>query len=221
MNREVEHSGKNLRFEDLLVAQSLSRTAMDDIANSIKPGMTEADGRDVSMAALKKMGSPRSWHRPVVRFGQNTTYTFSENQKAESVLQANDIFFLDLGPNWIISGVEVEGDVGNTYTLGTSDFFEGLARGAESLYKMGCTHWRDNHATGQSIYAYLDSEARKMGFDFLLNVDGHRLSEFSHQQYFKHGLCEIDFVPQSGKWILEVQLREAKGYGAFYEDLLI
>ncbi len=207
---------------EMEAAQRLSRRALQEVASLAVPGMRESDIVAIAGSVLKRMGSPRAWHRSVVRIGVNTVHGFSENRTAEAILQESDIFFLDLGPNWMIGELEIEGDVGETFVRGSRIEFLKLAQAAQALFNNGCAHWRKQQVTGSVLYDWLENRAKAMGYTLRVDVDGHRVSEFSHQSYFRHGLCEIDFVPQTGRWILEIQLRdESTGYGAFFEDLLL
>ncbi|MBI1862171.1 MAG: aminopeptidase P family protein [Deltaproteobacteria bacterium] len=218
----LERSGDVFQLAGLIKAQDLSRRALNEIAAEVRPGMDEIAIVEIAVSHMQRMGSPRAWHRPVVRVGKNTIYKFNENQRVRSILQKDDIFFLDLGPNWVIDGVEYEGDIGETFTVGKSDDLDHLARTAASLYRKGCDHWKAERPKGRQLYEWLSGQARGEGFELKTDVDGHRLSEFSHRQYFNHGLWEIDFVPTEGRWILEIQLYDPKtGCGAFFEDLLI
>ena len=52
-------------------------------------------------------------------------------------------------------------------------------------------------------------------------VKGHRLSEFSHLKYTSLSLFDLDFIPSSERWILELQICDPSlKFGAVYEDLL-
>ena len=63
--------------------------------------------------------------------------------------------------------------------------------------------------------------SESVGFVFNLNPVGHLIGSFPHKGW-KEGLNTYPFVPESGYWILEIQIRHPeKSYGAFYEAVLI
>ena len=122
----------------------------------------------------------------------------------------------------MVDGVEYEGDIGDMFTVGQSAEFERLARTVGELYRWACAVWRETPIAGKALYDWLTQETERSGYQLKRNVDGHRLSDFPHQKYFRHGLDEIDFVPTAGRWILEVQIFDKNtGCGAFFEDSLM
>ncbi len=210
--------------QGLLAAQKRSREALTEIGTRILPGMTEVQARAVVELVLSQMGSPRCWHPPVVRIGKNTVLSFFQDRSAIATLGQNDIFFVDIGPNWLLSefpGVELEGDVGDTFVLSGDEGMKHVAAFARELHGIGCRHWRDNQPPGDELYQWLAQTAAARGYKLILEDDGHRISEFPHKAYFKDGLTTIGFVPSPDLWILEIHVvDEVRGIGAFFEDVL-
>lgn len=202
-------------------SQALSWQALEAIREGLRPGITETEAAAMAREVLESMGSPRSWHRPLIRFGVNTTKGFSDKSEGEGRLKENDIYFLDLGPNWIVDGVEYEGDVGNTFIIGEGIFLKECVDACRTLFKYSARRWKEDKLTGPELYDALEAETNRLGFILLRISDGHRLSEFPHQNYTRQGLTEISFSPAAHRWVLEVQIADPDmRFGAFYEDLL-
>lgn len=208
----------------LFAAQARTREAVEAIAREIVPGMTEVEGRRVVARVLDAMGSPRMWHRPIVRIGPNTICTFYEGRDAVATLAENDLFFVDIGPTWLLPespGIEWEGDVGDTFAVGTDETKHAIARAARELHAEACAFYRAERPSGARLYEWLGAAAEARGYRLRIEDGGHRISEFPHKAYYKEGLNRIEFTPLSDLWILEVHLADPTGaFGAFYEDVL-
>lgn len=220
-NQAIEGVSSEFLSAGIEKSQELSWKALHAIREGIRPGMTETDASAMARDVLESMGSPRSWHRPLIRFGVNTTKGFSDKSEGDGRLKENDIYFLDLGPNWVVDGVEYEGDVGNTFLIGEAIFLKDCVEASRELFQYAKSCWKEKKLTGPALYNALETETNRLGFILLRKSDGHRLSEFPHQNYTRQGLTEIDFIPAAHRWILEVQIADPDmRFGAFYEDLL-
>ncbi len=90
------------------------------------------------------------------------------------------------------------------------------------MFSKAKKYWKEEKASGVQIYKYLKKLSKDENVKLLEDVDGHRLSNFSHFKYSKKHLSEIKFYPKKNLWILELQINDPKGrFGAFYEDLLV
>lgn len=221
---DVEKHAALFTRAGLLAAQAKSREALATIASQIRPRMTEVEGRAVVQDVLAEMGSPRSWHPPVVRIGKNTTLTFFQDRNAIATLGEEDVFYVDIGPNWVLAefpGLELEGDVGETFVVGNDEARKKCVAFSKELHTLGCRYWKEKKPPGNTLYEWLAKTASDRGYRLLLDDDGHRISEFPHKAYFKEGLKGIGFVPASDLWILEIHVMDERlGIGAFYEDVL-
>jgi hypothetical protein len=75
---------------------------------------------------LEAEGMERIWHPSIVRFGANTLKTFRQRPAPDTVLGADDMFFVDLGP--VFDGHE--GDVGDTFVTGANPDMQACAAAA-------------------------------------------------------------------------------------------
>jgi hypothetical protein len=213
-----EAVGPNYDAAGLLEARARTRQAIADIAAGIQPGMTEDGALDVARRVLKDGGLLRGWHGIKIRFGANTLKTFSEPSEPGTVLGADDIFFVDIGPVW----EKWEGDGGDTFTVGADPDMAAAARDVRVLFDTVQDRWRAEGLSGQALYAFAAAEAERMGWVLNLNMDGHRLADFPHSAIHKGALAEAPYAPSPGLWVLEIQIRHpVRPIGAFYEDLLL
>jgi hypothetical protein len=71
------------------------------------------------------------------------------------------------------------------------------------------------------LYKNAVNYSREAGYEFNLRMGGHRLGDFPHALFSKSKLKDIEFIPTSELWILEVHVLDRKNeIGAFFEDLL-
>ncbi|MCB0418402.1 MAG: aminopeptidase P family protein [Bdellovibrionales bacterium] len=206
-------------------AQEQSWKALESIAARIKPGTTEKEAIELAYSVLKEMGSPRSWHRPIVRFAKNTRLSFREKQEPERQLQNEEMFLIDIGPNWTFEdfpGVEYEGDVGKTFVCGSPTPPQlQCIEVADQLFREASTRWRTQQTSGIALYEWMQARANDLGHDLLLEANGHRIGDFPHHNYFKKGLGSVEATPSAHLWVLEVHVLSRSGdFGAFYEDTL-
>ena len=216
-----ERNRKKFKHDHLREAQEKSWAALREIIPEIRVGMTGREAEKKADEILKRLGSPKNWHRPIVRVGENTLKKFSEASNADVRLKTEDLFFIDLGPLWEIDGVMYEGDVGDTFVLGADSSHVQIAQAARKIFASVSKIWKEESLSGKDLYLRATAEAEKLGYVLNQDVDGHRVGDFPHQIFFKGGLTELDFKPSAGIWILEIQIRHPKfSYGAFIEDML-
>jgi Xaa-Pro aminopeptidase len=199
-------------------AQAMTWRAVEQLASSIKPGMTESEAQGLGASMLKEMGMQRIWHPLIVRFGANTLKTFKQRSDGDPVLGEDDIYFIDMGVVWRGH----EGDAGATFTTGNNAEMGACAEAAKTLYERVSDHWRRAQVTGQRLYEYAHEQADEMGWRLNLDIKGHRVSDFPHAIYRAGDLGHYAGCPSKGLWILEIQIAHRdRGFGAFYEDLLV
>jgi Xaa-Pro aminopeptidase len=213
----IESVGANYDAAMMLVAREKTRRAMHEIAAAIRPGMLEEEAMEFTRASLKDAGLLRGWHGIHVRFGPNTLKSFGVPSDPGVRLQADDVFFLDIGPVW----QRCEADAGATYVVGSDPEMLRIARDVKTVFTDVAARWRSDGLTGRDLYAYAAERASALGWQLNLDMTGHRLSDFPHSAFHKGPLADVPFKPTSGLWVLEIQIRHpGRPFGAFFEDLL-
>lgn len=217
-NPRREAVGETFSLAAMVKARDLTFEAVRRIAAQIRPGVTEGRGNEIAQEVLEAMGMDRLWHRNLVRFGPGTILTFHADFQPDYVLQANDIFFVDLGA--VFGGHE--GDAGDTFVVGDDAEMHACAQAARTLWDEVAARWRDDGVTGEALYQFARRRADAMGWTLNWAVKGHRVSDFPHAIYKAGALGAFAGVPATGLWILEIQIAHpTRPIGAFYEDLLI
>jgi methionine aminopeptidase len=217
-NPRREAVGEAFSLTAMVKARDLTFDAVRRIAAQIQPGVTEGRGNEIAQEVLEAMGMDRLWHKNLVRFGPGTILTFHADFQPDYVLQANDIFFVDLGA--VFDGHE--GDAGDTFVVGDDAEMHACAQAARTLWDEVAARWRDDGVTGEALYQFAKNRAEAMGWTLNWDVKGHRVSDFPHAIYKAGALGDFEGVPATGLWILEIQLAHpTRPIGAFYEDLLI
>ena len=210
--------GSHFDAPKMFLARDKTFDAVHRIAQKITVGMAELDARAMAMDVLREMGMDRIWHPALVRFGANTLKKFNEASEGNPTLQANDIFFVDLGVVW--DGHE--GDAGATFVVGHDADMCACADACKLIYDEVEAHWRNTRCSGKTLYAFAEKAASAHGWRLNVEIRGHRVSDFPHAIYKAGDLGDLDEVPEVGLWILEIQIAHpSKPYGAFYEDLLV
>ncbi len=218
MHHNKQAVGDNFNLQKMLLARDKTFDAVNCIADKVTVGMAEVDARAMAMDVLRDMGMDRIWHPALVRFGANTLKKFNEASEGNPILQANDIFFVDLGVVW--DGHE--GDAGATFVVGDDADMRACADACKLIYDEVEAHWRKTRCSGKALYAFAEKVASTHGWRLNVEIRGHRVSDFPHAIYKAGDLGDLDEVPEVGLWILEIQIAHlSKPYGAFYEDLLV
>lgn len=213
----VEKTGSDFSVHELLLARDKTLKALEKIATAIQAGMREEDAIEIANRIQKEMGAEKFWHRSYVRFGKNTLKGYGQPSEPNTILQPNDIFFVDIGPVW----GSHEGDAGATYITGSDHEMLKCKQDCAKIFDLVKDYWKDTRTSGDALYRYASDIAEKMGWVLNLDVDGHRLSDFPHHLYSKQGLGEFKTNPSPHLWVLEIQIRHPnRDFGGFYEDLL-
>ncbi len=213
-----EATGERFSLEDMLYARAQSWAAVKRISQGIRHGMTQQRGTELDLEVLEDMGMDRNWHAVVVRFGVETLKTFYDPTDPSCVLLNEDMFYVDIGPVWRGH----EGDVGDTFTLGTDPQMQACAEAARTLWHDVRDRWHYGKTSGQALYAYAEERAKATGWRLNLDVKGHRVSDFPHAIFKAGKLGNFASCPAVGLWILEIQIAHpTRPFGAFYEDLLV
>jgi Xaa-Pro aminopeptidase len=216
-NPSREAVGEAFSLPAMVRARDLTFEAVRRIADAVRPGMTEGRSHEIAAEILAEMGMERLWHRNVIRFGPETLKTFFGDFQPDYVLQANDLFYIDLGVVW--DGHE--GDVGDTFVVGDDAEMHACAQAARTLWAEVAARWRDEGLSGPALYDFARERADAMGWRLNWEVKGHRVSDFPHAIYKAGKLGDFDATPAAGLWILEIQIAHpTRPIGAFYEDLL-
>jgi Xaa-Pro aminopeptidase len=214
----LEGTGHDFSLQKLFSVRIRTRRTLWKIADRMKPGMTEEEGRVEAVHVLRDTSLRKGWHKVLIRFGVNTTKNFDDPSEPGVVLGENDIFFIDIGP--IFDGCE--GDAGDTMVVGHDPDMARAAVDVKILWQKVRARWLADGLTGRNLYAYATRAAQEMGWELNLELTGHRLSEFPHDAHYDGTLSDVGFRPTAGKWVLEIQIRHPeKEFGAFFEDLLI
>lgn len=215
---ELEGTGENYTVEALLDVRARTRNAVHRIAEGVHVGMREEDAIAMARATLTGLGMRRGWHKTIVRFGPNTTKNFLEASAEGTILDADDIFFTDIGPLY----GETEGDAGDTFVVGSNTEHHRAKREVRVVWDQVRDKWFRDGTTGKELYEYAVATANDLGWSLNLDLTGHRLSDFPHSAHYAGTLAQIEFRPSPNLWVLEIVIVHPNGtFGAFYEDLLL
>lgn len=194
----------------------LAHSILDEVLNYIRPGMLESEVKEFAQQCFARHGIERLWHPPYARFREHTLLTFQEKAKEDRVLQEEDIAFVDLG----IVRNGIEGDAGRTIVFGDNPILKHLAETSHSIFKKAVEFWKSNNPSGIELYEYIYALANTSGVKWNLDPAGHLIGAFPHRGW-KRGINHFPEKIESGKWILEIQIRHPElSIGSFYEDLL-
>lgn len=214
----LEATGAEFSVERLLDMRVRTRNAVNAIAARIEVGMVEEDATAMARDLLGTMDMRKGWHRVIVRFGPNTTKDFEAKSEPGVVLGAEDIFFIDIGPNF----QGIEGDAGETFVVGNNPEHHRAKADVRILWDEVREAWFGDGASGRELYDLAGKAAQARGWQLNLDLSGHRLSDFPHEAIYAGPLAEIDFRPSPNLWVLEMAIAHPSGsFGAFYEDLLL
>ena len=212
-----ETVGESFRVDSLRVARDKTLQVIMEAAKSIRAGMSEKEAKVLIQDIQTRMGAPKSWHPPQIRFGENTLLPFGKIG-SDVLLGENDIFFLDIGP--IFDGHE--GDVGRAFVLGTDPEMRRCCADVETIWNEVRDHWSRTQISGKELYDYAIAKADERGWQLSLQkANGHRIADFPHAAKIRGSIEGFDEKPAADRWILEIQIRHPeRNFGAFYEDLL-
>jgi Xaa-Pro aminopeptidase len=207
------------RFDPALMRRARERSwaVLHAIRARMLPGISEAEAVAMATGVFAEHGCERLWHRPLIRIGRNTTKAFREPSEPDVRLGEDDSYFIDLG--LVFDGHE--GDVGDTFVVGHAPQRQACADAARALFQQVAAAWHHDGLSGQALYAFATQRAAAMGWRFNQAIKGHRVCDFPHAIHHGGDLGDLDRVPASGLWILEIQIAHpSEPFGAFYEDLL-
>lgn len=219
LQKRMERTHSYLAEQDAeaaVTSAKLAHAILDDIIASIKPGMLESEVRKYATQCFAEYGIEEMWHPPYVRFGGHTLLTFMDAAKEDKTLGENDIAFVDIG----IVKNGIEGDAGRSIVLGDNPEYQKLAAASYEIFQEAKQFWQTHNPTGTELYKYIYQLADKMGVVWNLDPAGHLIGAFPHRGW-KRGINHYPEHIESGKWILEIQIKHsALPIGAFFEDLL-
>jgi Xaa-Pro aminopeptidase len=207
------------RFDPALMQRAREKTwaALHGIRERMRPGISEDEAKAAAMEVFRGLGYERLWHPVLIRIGANTTKTYRQRSDPNVRLGENDSYFIDLG--LVFDGHE--GDVGDTFVVGHAPQRQACADAARALFGEVAAAWRAQGLSGQALYAFAGERAQAMGWRFNHAIKGHRVSDFPHSIHKGGDLGDLEALPSSGLWILEIQIEHpTEPFGAFYEDLL-
>jgi Xaa-Pro aminopeptidase len=215
---ELEATGEKFSLDLLMEMRVRTRKAVHLIADQVAVGMVEEDAKAMARSTLEGLGMRRGWHHIIVRFGPNTTKDFMERSEKGVVLGENDIFFVDIGP---VYG-DTEGDAGDTFVVGSDPDHLRAKREVRIIWDTVRDKWFAEGITGKELYDFAIETAASFGWKLNMDLSGHRLSDFPHSAHYDGPLAEVDFRPNPNLWVLEIAIiHPDRGFGAFYEDLLL
>lgn len=207
------------RFDPARMQRAREKTwaALHGIRERMRPGISEDEAKAAAMEVFRELGYERLWHPVLIRIGANTTRTYRQRSDPNVRLGENDSYFIDLG--LVFDGHE--GDVGDTFVVGHAPQRQACADAARALFGEVAEAWRVHGLSGQALYAFAGERAEAMGWRFNHAIKGHRVSDFPHSIHQGGDLGDLEALPSSGLWILEIQIAHpTEPFGAFYEDLL-
>lgn len=207
------------RFDPARMQHAREKTwaALHGIRERMRPGISEDEAKAAAMDVFRGLGYERLWHPVLIRIGANTIKTYRQRSDPNVRLGENDSYFIDLG--LVFDGHE--GDVGDTFVVGHAPQRQACADAARALFGEVAEAWRAHGLSGQALYAFAGERAEAMGWRFNHAIKGHRVSDFPHSIHHGGDLGDLEALPSSGLWILEIQIAHpTEPFGAFYEDLL-
>lgn len=201
--------------EKAISSARLAHQILDEIIAAIAPGVRESEIKEFALQRFAAHGIERTWHPPYVRFGEHTLLTFMDKGKEDRTLADRDIAFVDIG----IVKDGIEGDAGRTIAFGDVKLEE-LATISKTIFDEARAFWLAHNPPGITLYEHIYGLAERMGVAWNLDPAGHLIGAFPHRGW-KRGINNFPNTIESGKWILEIQIRHKElPLGAFYEDLL-
>lgn len=223
---------ESTRVAELRTAQDKAAALFHDIESRglIRGGITEGQlNQEIFELARIEYGTSTHWHKRIVRAGPNTLLPYAENPP-DLVIRYDEILFLDLGP--VFS--EWESDFGRTFVIGSDPRKLKLRDDCARAFALGKQHFQNNpDITARELYAYVQTLATDLGWEFGGPIAGHLVGEFPHEKIsgdkvtlYIHPqsstpLRSLDEHGQPRHWILEIHLVDReREIGGFYEELL-
>lgn len=223
---EIEGIDPRALWDGFLRAREKTLEVIDVIKGELKEGISENDARLLTLNIFADFGVRKHWHRPYIRFGEGTLFSFLD-PVSENRLAPDDAYHFDFGPVWpadklgMDSEIEYESDYGDTFIFGKNLEAELMIKALHESFEITKKAWSSEQLNGVEIYQRFKKEVEARGYKFVESVDGHRISEFPHHKYTKDRLSKIRFVPSSSLWVLEAMIHHPYlKMGAFYEDLM-
>ncbi|MFW0776595.1 MAG: M24 family metallopeptidase [Rickettsiales bacterium] len=199
-----------------IAAAKLAHHLLDEILTQLKPGVRESEIKQYALDCFARNNIEKTWHPPYVRFGDNTLLTYMDKAHEDRVLGEDDIAFVDIGI--VLDGIE--GDAGRTVSMGNDTIKLALREASQSLFHTARDFWKKENPSGVVLYDFIHEQAKKQGFEFILDPAGHLIGEFPHRGW-KRGINHFPETIDPAKWILEIQIRHPElPIGSFYENLL-
>ncbi len=220
------------RAAELLEAQTKAETLFHAVEarGLIRPGISENSlNAEIYALAQEMYGITTYWHKRIVRAGKNTLLPYAENPP-DLVISDDDILFLDLGPVF----EEWEADFGRTFVIGSDPLKLKLRQDVESAFADGKQYYKDHpDITSSELFRYVESLAKKYGWEFGGPIAGHLIGQFPHERIaddkvtlYVHPRSDLPMysLDKEGKkrhWILEIHFVDREHEtGGFYEELL-
>jgi len=214
----LEATGPTFSVDALLAVRDRTRWAVHAIAAQVQVGMAEEEAKALARETLRWLGMRRGWHHIIVRLGSNTTKDFSQRSEPGVVLGSDDLFFVDIGPTY----QGYEGDAGETFVVGINPDHLRAKREVRTIWEAVRTHWIEQGATGEELYAFADRVAADLGWRLNFELSGHRLSEYPHAVHYGGSMADVPYGLHPDRWVLEIAIAHPElPFGAFYEDLLL
>lgn len=213
-----ESVGTEFSVDAIKTARDLTLAVISEAAQNIKPGDSESYARELVKQIQQRLGAPKSWHPPQIRFGENTLLPFGVKGSDDIVLKENDIFFIDIGP--IFNGHE--GDVGRAFAVGQDLEMQKCCKDVAEIWFEVRNYWFEKNVSGSELYKFAKTCAENRGWILSLKeANGHRIADFPHSAKARGSIEGFENTPSANRWILEIQIRHPRRpFGAFYEDLL-
>ena len=221
----LEQCGENFKEELFQAARLKSKEVVQTLFKKLRPGLLEKEIVELIDQELFAQNAQRLWHPTKVRIEKNTVKSFPEKFDEIKTLEPGDLIFFDIGP--VFEGHE--GDYGETFIFHDSETRsianhhekKQLVRFSKELFKILKDEFHHQQLTGEALYKRAVELSAEVGLQFNLRMGGHRLGDFPHAIYSKAKLKDVEFVPMSGLWVLEIHLINPEvGLGAFFEDLI-
>lgn len=213
-----ENCGAHFNLDQYISARLKTIQAVQNAAKKIYPGMNEHEATIILNQELELLEIEKFWHPTKLRINSNTTKNFREPSEDNVVLLDSDIYFIDIGP--VFSNHE--GDYGETFIFGDNPKLLNLKNSTKLIFQATQQAWKLQKLSGIELYQFAENEAKKYHLKLNSNMYGHRLGDFPHALHYKGKLGNLDSIPSSMLWVLEIHLiDESINRGAFFEDILI